>query len=130
MGWEKIPSGYIEIRPGVYERADNIKRTVPRNEDTSGPRKPERPVRHEPMVKDEGKKAHSGRVHIRVTRRSKRPTDPDNNLGKYFIDSLRYAGVLHDDTEKDVTIEMRQEKVREKEETVIELFHYDTEPVR
>jgi hypothetical protein len=127
-----LPAGYVEVRRGVYERIDTIKRrksskkTVLPIKGSSGDGKPKRVVRNEPLAKNEGKKENSGRVHVRITVFRKRLTDPDNNNCKWIIDCLRYSGVLRDDREEDVTLEIRQEKTRGQEETLIELFHHES----
>jgi hypothetical protein len=119
---KEVPSGYVEIRKGVYERIDVIQKAFLKNKSPSSSPKPQRPICDEPLGKVKSKKEHSGRIHIRLTTKRKRLIDPDNIVAKYFVDCLRYAGAINDDTEKDVTIETRQEKTREKEETIIELF--------
>lgn len=123
MGATAIPKGYVEIRDGVYERIDVIQRTFLDAKSASGNRKPKRAVRNEPLAKDEGKEKNTGRIHIRFTVKRKRLIDPDNIIAKYLIDCLRYAGAIPDDRQKDVSLEVRQEKTREEEETLIELFH-------
>lgn len=128
-----IPDGYVEVRKGVYERIDVIKRRKMAREailPTQSPSrngKPKRSVRNEPLAKNEGEKKNTGRIHVRITVFRKRLTDPDNNNCKWIIDCLRYSGILHDDREEDVSLEIRQEKTREQEETLIELFN---EPAR
>jgi len=117
-----IPAGYVEVRKGVYERIDFVQRAFLNRKSSSSNPKPKRPVRNEPLAKSGGKKENTGRIHIRLTARRKRLIDPDNLVFKYFIDCLRYAGAIPDDRAEDVTIETKQEKTRQKEETVIELF--------
>jgi len=117
-----IPAGYVETSKGVYVRRDLIKPTVPNRKSGSSNPKSKRPVRNEPLAKTGGKKENTGRIHIRLTARRKRLIDPDNLVFKYFIDCLRYAGAIPDDRAEDVTIETKQEKTRQKEETIIELF--------
>jgi hypothetical protein len=126
-----IPAGYVEVRKGVYERRDLIKKgevgrkTFSNNQGASGNPKPKRPILNEPLAKGNGKKENTGRIHIRLTARRKRLIDPDNLIFKYHIDCLRYAGAIPDDREGDVTIETHQEKTRGQEETLIELFRHD-----
>lgn len=120
---KEIPAGYVEISKGVYERTDIIQRAVSNRKSASRSAKPKRAVRNEPLAKTSRKKENTGRIHIRLTARRKRLIDPDNLVFKYFIDCLRYAGAIPDDRAEDVTIETRQEKTREKEETLIELFY-------
>lgn len=117
-----IPAGYVETSKGVYVRRDLIKPTVPNRKSGSSNPKSKRPIRNEPLAKTGGKKENTGRIHIRLTARRKRLIDPDNLVFKYFIDCLRYAGAIPDDRAEDVTIETKQEKTRQKEETIIELF--------
>ncbi len=117
-----IPAGYVETKKGVYVRRDLIKPTVPNRKSGSSNPKSKRPIRNEPLAKTGGKKENTGRIHIRLTARRKRLIDPDNLVFKYFIDCLRYAGAIPDDRAEDVTIETKQEKTRQKEETIIELF--------
>ena len=121
-----IPAGYVEVSKGVYERIDIIQRTFLDSKSSSRNPKPKRAIRNEPLAKTGRKKENTGRIHIRLTARRKRLIDPDNLVFKYFIDCLRYAGAIPDDRAEDVTIETKQEKTRQKEETIIELFR---EPV-
>jgi hypothetical protein len=120
---KELPAGYVEVSKGVYERRDRIKKAIPNNQGASNDPKPKRSIRNEPLAKIGGKKENTGRIHIRLTARRKRLIDPDNLVFKYFIDCLRYAGAIPDDRAEDVTIEARQEKTRQKEETIIELFN-------
>jgi hypothetical protein len=119
---KEIPAGYVEVSKGVYERIDTIQRAFLNRKSASSNAKPKRAVRNEPLAKGGGKKENTGRIHIRLTARRKRLIDPDNLVFKYFIDCLRYAGAIPDDRAEDVTIETKQEKTRQKEETIIELF--------
>lgn len=123
---KSVPKGYVEIREGVYERIDVLQRTFLNTKSPCRNRKPKRPIRDESLAKDEGKEAGTGRIHIRFTVRRKRLIDPDNIIAKYLIDCLRYAGAIPDDRAKDITLEIKQEKTREEEETLIELFHEST----
>jgi len=118
-----IPAGYVETKKGVYVRRDLIKPTVSNRKGASSNAKSKRAVRNEPLAKGGSKKENTGRIHIRLTARRKRLIDPDNLVFKYFIDCLRYAGAIPDDRAEDVTIETKQEKTRQKEETIIELFN-------
>ena len=117
-----IPAGYVETSKGVYVRRDLIKPTIPNRKSGSSNPKSKRLVRNESLAAAGGKKENTGRIHIRLTARRKRLIDPDNLVFKYFIDCLRYAGAIPDDRAEDVTIETKQEKTRQKEETIIELF--------
>jgi hypothetical protein len=75
----------------------------------------ERPVRHEPLGKAAGEKRDAGRVSVRITSVRKRLADPDNLVGKYFLDCCRYCGFLKDDTAADIEYTIAQRKVKEGE---------------
>lgn len=64
-----------------------------------------------------------GRYRIAVVARRSRLIDPDNIAIKDLVDALRYAGVIPDDSAREIaSIEIRQEKVRKgEEETVVEI---------
>lgn len=83
---------------------------------------PQRIVCDEPLAAVQGEKSDSGRVHVRVISRRVRLIDPDNLCPKYFIDCLRYAKIIQDDTADKITLEVSQEKVSDGEqETIIEV---------
>ena len=81
-------------------------------------------VRHEPVEQEKREARHAGRFHVRVVSFRRRLLDPDNLCPKYFIDCLRYAGLIPDDRAQDITLESRQEKVGSKaeERTEIEII--------
>ena len=80
-------------------------------------------VCHEPLAAAQREASDPSRVHVRITSRRARLIDPDNLCPKYFIDCLRYAGAIKDDTAKDITVETRQEKVsKAEEETIVEVI--------
>jgi hypothetical protein len=81
-------------------------------------------VRHEPLAAQEGKRGDPSRVYVCITSYRRRLIDPDNLVGKYFLDSARYCGWLRDDTAADVDYTIRQVKVAEKteERTEIDIF--------
>tara|TARA_R110002051_G_scaffold136385_1_gene209045 strand:+ start:421 stop:780 length:360 start_codon:yes stop_codon:yes gene_type:complete len=89
--------------------------------------KPKHPVRDESLGQKKGKGAHSGRVTVRIKSSRSRLLDTDNLIGgvKYFVDGLRHAGLIHDDREEDIILEVSQTKVskKEKEKTEIELIY-------
>jgi hypothetical protein len=82
---------------------------------------PEPPVRHEPVAAAEGEAENTDRVRVCVAGFRRRLCDPDNLCPKYFIDCLRYAGFIPDDRERDITLEVRQEKVKTKAEERTEI---------
>ena len=83
--------------------------------------KPEPPFCHEPVAEEAGKGTDPGRFCVRITGFRLRLCDPDNLCPKYFIDCLRYAGIIRDDRPQDITLEVRQERAvsREDERTEI-----------
>lgn len=81
----------------------------------------QRPVCDEPLAPQPGEKGHSTRLHVRITSFRSRLIDPDNLCPKYFIDCLRYAGLIQNDTADDITLEISQKKAKHNR-TLIELF--------
>lgn len=94
--------------------------------------KPEQAIRHESVAEKEGKTknstggtgCHQARSHIGICLYRTRLLDPDNPAPKYFIDSLRYAGLIPNDRPEDITLEVSQVKVSTKaeERTEIEIL--------
>jgi|ERR1044072_1644862 hypothetical protein len=85
--------------------------------------KPEQALRHESLATEKGKSSHSGRLLVRITSFRRRLCDPDNLIGKYFVDCLRYCGILSGDTEAQIDFRISQQKVksRKAEKTLIEV---------
>lgn len=90
---------------------------------------PQQAVCHDAVAKAPREEGHPGRVAVRITSFRRRLLDPDNLVGgtKYFTDGLRYAGLLPGDTEAQIRLEVRQQKVKAKSDecTLIEI-----EPLR
>jgi hypothetical protein len=107
------------INPRVSQ--DVIRLNCP-NGISSGP-KPEQVVHNGTDGKTAGKKKNTGSRLISITSFRKKLIDPDNLIGKYFIDSLRYAGIIHDDRAEDITYQISQRKVEEEtqEKTLIRI---------
>lgn len=82
---------------------------------------PEQAVHNRAHGKVKGKTGHARRYAVSITSYRTRSTDPDNLVGKYFVDALRYSGLLHDDRAEDITYEISQKKVENKsqEKTLI-----------
>jgi len=78
-------------------------------------------LRHEPLAKAKGKEGDTGRFRVRVTSFRRRLTDQDNLAPKFFIDCLRYAGVIPDDSPQAIDYTITQVKVRKKEEERTEI---------
>jgi hypothetical protein len=124
-------------RPGAQEMTrGEIKRRFPNasetfiraNADQGGPPRPEpkqavRPRPHRPVP---GKAEDRPRYAISIVAHRRRLIDPDNLAPKFFIDALRYAGVIVDDAACLVDYSIRQQKTREKEDfTVITIVPLD-----
>ena len=73
----------------------------------------------------EGETQGAGRTALRFTLRRVRLLDPCAKYGscKALIDGLRYAGIIYNDREEDITLEVVQEKIAhfKDEETLIEI---------
>lgn len=67
-------------------------------------------VCHEPVAAKEREAGHTECLHVCVVSYRKRLCDADNLCAKYFIDCLRYAEIIKDDSAKYITLEVRQEK--------------------
>ena len=81
---------------------------------------PEHAVRHGTLAEAARKAGYTGRCIVRVKSLRKRLIDPDNLCAKWFLDALRYAGVIHDDRPQDIIYQITQEKSKE-EGTEIEI---------
>ena len=84
------------------------------NHDLSQSPVSELPICREPLATQKGEASHTSRVSIRVVSFRRRLIDPDNLCPKYFIDCLRYAEIIKDDSAAHVTIQTEQVKVSEK----------------
>ena len=82
---------------------------------TSGA-KPKPAVCDERVGEAAGKEEHAGRFHVGVISFRCRLCDPDNLCPKYFIDCLRYAGVIPDDTSAHIDLSISQTKVAHRSE--------------
>lgn len=87
--------------------------------------KPQQVVPNEPLGKNKGEAPDTGRIAVRITSFRRRLIDPDNLCPKYFIDGLRYAGLIPNDRQEDITLQVDQVKVKSKSEerTKVELMY-------
>ena len=74
--------------------------------------KPECAIRDEPVEPSPREDCHTTRITLCVVSFRKRLTDPDNCTPKYFIDGLRYAGLIPDDRAEDIDLKVSQVKVK------------------
>lgn len=92
------------------------------NRRSSSRAKPQCPVQDEPVAEAKGEGENASRVRVRIVSYRKRLVDPDNLCPKYFVDCLRYAGLLKDDSARHVALTVEQIKVKAGgERTEIEL---------
>jgi len=108
----------------LLRRFPNASASFVRDNSTGGETQgsePERPVCNESVGKEAGEMGHSATVHVRITSFRTRLLDPDNLCPKYFIDCLRYSGLIPNDRAEDITLEVRQFKVKTNERTEIEI---------
>jgi len=85
---------------------------------------PERAVPDGPVAATVREEGDRSRIRVIIESRRVRLLDEDNLCGKYFVDLLRYAGVLPTDAPGVVGIKIFQTRVssKEEEETVVEVF--------
>lgn len=83
--------------------------------------KPEQVVCHEPVAEKAGEGGNPDRVHVSIVSFRRKLCDPDNLCPKYFIDCLRYAGLIANDRPEDITLQVSQVKVKTKIEERTEL---------
>jgi len=98
-------AGYVE-RNGEWHKACGA---APRAE-------PQPVVRDEPVAALAREAGHASRVRVCVVSFRARLCDPDNLCPKYFIDCLRYAGLIADDAPDYITLEVRQVRCRRHEQ--------------
>jgi len=77
------------------------------------------------LAKNEEQEDPSSRIHLRITSVRKRLIDPDNLFAKSTIDCLRYAKLIADDGENQISLEISQKKVAKGEDphTTIEIIY-------
>src|SRR5689334_16104470 len=83
--------------------------------------KPQPPFQHEQVAETKGEENHPGRIAVSVVSYRARLLDPDNVCPKYFIDGLRYSGLLHDDRTQDIDLKVSQQKVKTRKEERTEI---------
>lgn len=73
------------------------------------------------MAEKEGEERYPDRVRVSVVSFRTRLCDPDNLCPKYFVDCLRYAGLIENDRPEDISLQVSQVKVRTKSEERTEI---------
>jgi hypothetical protein len=79
-------------------------------------------VQNEPLGQDGGEKEDTKRIAVRVVSFRQKLLDPDNPVIKYFVDGLRYSGLIPNDRQEDITVEVGQKKVAHKEDERTEII--------
>ena len=82
---------------------------------------PKPPILNGTLATKGGETKNPTRIIVRVKSYRKKLLDFDNLTVKYFVDGLRYAGLIPDDTPDKITLEVSQEKSAE-ERTEIEII--------
>ena len=98
-------AGYVE-RNGEWHKARGVASRA----------ESEPPLRHEPVAAPPREARNAERVRVRVVSFRARLCDPDNLCPKYFIDCLRYAGLIADDAPDFITLDVRQVRCRRHEQ--------------
>lgn len=85
--------------------------------------KPQHVVCDESVAEAKGEAGNANGRVVCIKSFRRRLLDTDNLVGgvKYFVDSLRYAQLIHDDTEASITLEVSQTKVKTKAEERTEI---------
>ena len=80
-------------------------------------------IRNGTLAEKKGKDSNPRKYAVCVTSYRTRLADAEGLCAKYFVDSLRYSGIIHDDTEAAITFQISQKKVEKKtqEKTLIEV---------
>lgn len=85
--------------------------------------KPEQDVRHEPVEKEKRKTENPKRFLVSIVSYRSRLCDPDNLCPKYFVDCLRYAEIIPDDSPAEIELKVSQVKEKRKlERTEIAVY--------
>ena len=121
-----IPAGYVETKKGVYVRRDLIKKANSKTACKPQATEPEPTLFDESLSEIEGKEGDPSRMLVCIESIRKKLLDKDNLYGgaKFFCDFLRLSGVIREDTEKEIYLQVTQRKPKkgEAEKTVIEVW--------
>ena len=103
------------------EQYEQFKANLARGKASSA--QPQQIVRHDPLGETPREEENPGRIAVRIRSLRQRLLDPDNLCPKYFIDSIRYAKLIPDDSPSEIILEIQQAKVslRSDERTEIEI---------
>ena len=121
-----MPAGIQkQIETALYDTRSIAKPAAAHREAESAVAK--HPVRNGPLGAHKGEARYAGRCRVSITSHRRTLLDPDNLCVKWFIDALRYSGIIGDDRAQDIELSVRQEKVftpaDERTEILIEPIH-------
>lgn len=77
---------------------------------------PQQTFQHARIIPQPGIQANPTRYAVSIISHRSRLCDPDNLCAKYFVDGLRYAQIIVDDTAAIVDYRIRQQKAAKGEE--------------
>jgi Holliday junction resolvase RusA-like endonuclease len=108
-----------EISPALSQRIINQMAAEDKREPQGSI--PQRFILNGALAAQKREETNSGRFSVRVESIRKRLIDPDNCVGKFFLDCLRYSGILKDDTAADIEYTITQRKAKKGEQERTEL---------
>lgn len=111
-------------KKGFVKRADGSwhkpRRVVSRVYETQSPHV-ERIVRDAPLEPVQRETYYPGRCAVSIVSYRRRLCDPDGLIGKWFLDAIRFAGLIREDDAGSITYTISQVKVRTKDEEGTEI---------
>lgn len=87
--------------------------------------KPEPAIQNEPLGKGEGKAQGPPRITVSLKCFRQKLLDPDNLCPKGLIDGLRYAGLIPDDSPKEIKLVVEQDECGKGEDRTEVNIDYD-----
>ena len=91
------------------------------NRRSSSRAKSECSVQNEPVAEKGGEASNPIRLHVSIVSYRRKLCDPDNLVGKFFTDCLRYSGIIPNDRDEDIIFQISQVKVKTKSEERTEI---------
>lgn len=125
MGWtaEQVAAHNARVAAGAKKRTRPFLPTEYETHRQAPSPNPERAAQADVARPAQREKENPGRYAVVITSFRVRLADDDALIGKYFVDALRYAGLLASDEVGGLDYKIRQEKVPHKadERTEIEI---------
>ena len=115
--------GFIQLPDGSFAK---LRRTAVRDRDPGEVAELERVVRNATLEQAQAENRGAKGVLVVVKSFRRRLLDEDNLAAKFFVDCLRYSGIIHGDSPATTHITVRQEKVgnKEREFVRIQIFKF------